>query len=136
MAHYAKVNPNTHIVETVIVVEDDLVNTYPDSNRWIKTSYNTFGGIHYDPITGNPSADQSKALRKNFASVGYTYDQTRDAFIEPKPFNSWTLNETTCCYDPPVAYPTDSQVYKWNEAAYQAALSDSSDTSIAWEIVS
>jgi hypothetical protein len=115
MAHYARININTNIVEKVIVAEDDLINTFPDANRWIKTSYNTHGGIHYDPITGNPSEDQSKALRKNFASVGYTYDQTKDAFIPPKEYASWTLNETTCNWEAPVACPTDGQVYGWNE---------------------
>lgn len=115
MAHYARININTNIVEKVVVVEDDLVNTFPDANRWIKTSYNTHGGIHYDPITGNPSEDQSKALRKNFASIGYTYDETKDAFIPPKEYASWTLNETTCNWEAPVACPTDGQVYGWNE---------------------
>ena len=116
MAHYARININTNIVEKVIVVEDDLVSTFPDSNRWIKTSYNTHAGIHYDPVTGNQSEDQTQALRKNFASVGYTYDQTKDAFIPPQPYNSWTLNETTCNWEAPVACPTDGQVYGWNEA--------------------
>jgi hypothetical protein len=122
MAHYARININTNIVEKVIVAEDDLINTFPDANRWIKTSYNTHGGIHYDPITGNPSEDQSKALRKNFASVGYTYDQTKDAFIPPKEYASWTLNETTCNWEAPIPRPelTQEQIdnnnyYKWNE---------------------
>jgi hypothetical protein len=80
-----------------------------------RTSYNTRGGVHYDPVTNEPSADQSKAFRKNYAGVGYTYDETRDAFIPPKPFDSWTLNETSCLWEAPVAMPDDGQQYTWNE---------------------
>jgi hypothetical protein len=133
MAHFAKVNNG--IVEEVIVAEAEFFETFVDSSpgEWIQTSYNTKGGIHYQPNSNIPSDDQSKALRKNYAGIGYSYDKQRDAFIPPKPFNSWILNETTCRWESPVAYPTDGQVYKWNETAYQAALSDSSDLSVAWE---
>jgi hypothetical protein len=133
MAHFAKVNNG--IVEEVIVAEAEFFETFVDSSpgEWIQTSYNTKGGIHYQPNSNIPSDDQSKALRKNYAGKGYSYDKQRDAFIPPKPFNSWILNETTCRWESPVAYPTDGQVYKWNETAYQAALSDSSDLSVAWE---
>ena len=78
-----------------------------------RTSYNTRGGVHY--TNGEPSADQSKAFRKNYAGIGYTYDETRDAFIPPKPFDSWVLNETSCLWEAPVAYPDDGQQYTWNE---------------------
>ncbi|WP_288955250.1 hypothetical protein [uncultured Polaribacter sp.] len=78
-----------------------------------RTSYNTRGGVHY--TDGAPSADQSKAFRKNYAGIGYTYDETRDAFIPPQPFDSWVLNETSCLWDAPVAYPEDGQQYTWNE---------------------
>ena len=71
--------------------------------------------MHYAPNTNEPSADQSKALRKNYAGIGYSYDATKDAFIPPQPFNSWVLNEDTCLWDSPVAYPTDGKFYKWNE---------------------
>ena len=67
-----------------------------------------------------PSSDQSKALRKNYASIGYTYDKDRDAFIPPKPEESWTLNETTCQWDCPLSYPTDGKSYTWDDAAYKA----------------
>jgi len=80
-----------------------------------QTSYNTRGGVHYNPETGEPSADQSKAFRKNYAGLGYTYDAGRDAFIPPKPYNSWLLNEATCLWDAPVAYPDDGKRYTWNE---------------------
>ena len=115
MGHFAKVSNG--IVTRVIVAEADFFNNFVDDSpgQWIQTSYNTRGGVHYQPNTNEPSADQSKALRKNYAGIGYTYDSTRDAFIPPQPFNSWTLNEDTCLWDSPVAYPEDGKLYKWNE---------------------
>jgi hypothetical protein len=115
MGHFAKVSNG--IVTRVIVAEADFFNNFVDDSpgQWIQTSYNTRGGVHYQPNTNEPSEDQSKALRKNYAGIGYTYDSTRDAFIPPQPFNSWTLNEDTCLWDSPVPYPTDGKLYKWNE---------------------
>ena len=81
-----------------------------------QTSYNTHHGVHYDRETGQPSEDQSKALRKNYAAIGYRYDADRDAFIPPKPFPSAVLNETTCDWEHPVAYPDDGGKYVWNES--------------------
>jgi len=106
MAHFAKVKDG--IVTKVIVAEqefiDNLVETEP--GEWIQTSYNTKGGVHL--LGGTP-------LRKNYAGVNYTYDKDKDAFIPPKKYPSWTLNETTCLWEAPVAYPTDGQKYNWNE---------------------
>jgi hypothetical protein len=115
MAHFAKVNNG--IVEQVIVAEPEFFETFVDSSpgEWIQTSYNTRGGKHYDPETGNESADQTKALRKNYAGIGYTYDAAKDAFIPPKPYNSWLLDEDTCLWNAPVAYPDDGGRYVWNE---------------------
>jgi hypothetical protein len=115
MSHFAKVNNG--IVEQVIVAEEDFFATFVDTSpgQWIKTSYNTRGGKHYDPETGELSADQSKALRKNYAGIGFTYDAAKDAFIPPKPFNSWLLDEDTCLWNAPVAYPDDGGRYVWNE---------------------
>ena len=115
MGHFAKVSNG--IVTKVIVAEADFFNNFVDDSpgKWIQTSYNTRGGVHYAPNTNEPSKNQSKVLRKNYAGIGYTYDSTRDAFIPPQPFNSWTLNEDTCLWDSPVAYPTDGKLYKWNE---------------------
>jgi len=115
MGHFAKVSNG--IVTRVIVAEADFFNNFVDDSpgQWIQTSYNTRGGVHYKPNTNEPSEDQSKALRKNYAGISYSYDSTRDAFIPPKPFNSWTLNEDTCLWDSPVAYPEDGKLYKWNE---------------------
>lgn len=116
MGHFAKVISG--IVDQVIVAEPEFFDTFVDSTpgQWIQTSYNTRGGVHYDPETGEPSADQSKALRKNYAGRGDTYDAQRDAFIAPKPYESWTLNETSCVWEPPVAMPTGDGGYRWNEA--------------------
>ena len=113
MAHFAKVVDE--IVVTVIVAEADFIATLEDANSWIQTSYNTRGGIHYMPNSITPSDDQSKALRKNYAGIGYTYDSERDAFIPPKPYPSWLLDETTCLWIAPKAKPSDNKMYKWNE---------------------
>jgi len=113
MAHYAKVADG--IVEQVIVAEADFFDTFVDSSpgEWIQTSYNTHGGIHYSPETGEP--DDGTPLRKNYAGVGFTYDKTRDAFYAPQPYPSWVLNEDTCQWGAPVAYPDDDKMYDWDE---------------------
>ena len=113
MAHFAKVVNGT--VEQVIVAEPEFFDTFVDSSpgEWIQTSYNTRGGVHYNPETGEP--DGGVALRKNYAGVGFTYDAAKDAFIPPQPYNSWNLNEETCLWEPPVAYPEDGNMYTWNE---------------------
>lgn len=113
MAHFAKVVDGT--VEQVIVAEPEFFDTFVDSSpgEWIQTSYNTRGGVHYSPETGEP--DGGVALRKNYAGVGFTYDAAKDAFIPPQPYNSWNLNEETCLWEAPVAYPNDGKVYVWNE---------------------
>ena len=121
MSHFAKLDEN-NIVTFVTVgrQEDDGLEaelTARTGDTYKQTSYNTRGGVHYDPETGEPSADQSKALRFNYAGIGYTYDEERDAFIPPKPFESWVLDETTCLWEAPVPMPDDGQVYVWDESA-------------------
>jgi hypothetical protein len=113
MSHFAQIDSN-NIVTQVIVAEQDFIDTglVGDPATWIQTSYNTRNGIHYGP-DGVP--DGGVALRKNYAGVGYTYDRERDAFIPPKPFESWTLNESTCAWEPPVALPSTDRRYQWNE---------------------
>jgi hypothetical protein len=113
MAHFAKVVNG--VVDQVIVAEPEFFDTFVDSSpgEWIQTSYNTRGGVHYNPETGEP--DGGVALRKNYAGVGFTYDRDKDAFIPPQPYPSWTLNEESCLWEAPVAYPEDGQVYVWNE---------------------
>lgn len=107
MGHFAKVVSGT--VTQVIVAEPEFFDTFVDSSpgEWIQTSYNTYGGVH--KLGGTP-------LRKNYAGIGFTYDKTKDAFIPPKAYPSWTLDEDTCLWNPPVAYPTDDKMYNWNES--------------------
>jgi len=116
MAHFAEIKNN--IVVRVNVIDEDYFNANRETRyigKWIQTSYNTYGGVHYNPETNEPSQDQSKALRKNYAGIGYTYDENRDAFIPPKPFDSWLLDEDTCLWNAPVAMPTDGKYYTWDE---------------------
>lgn len=116
MGHYAKITNG--IVQQVIVAEAEFFNTFVDSSpgEWIQTSYNTRGGVHYKPDSNEPSEDQSKALRKNYAGLGFSYDRVRDAFITPKPYASWVLNEDTCLWNAPTPMPTDDKMYTWDEA--------------------
>ena len=106
MSHFAKVLDGK--VTQIIVAEPEFFQTFVDSSpgEWIQTSYNTYGGVH---------ANGGAPLRKNYAGIGFTYDRTLDAFIPPKPFASWMLNEQTCLWDAPVAMPTDGKMYAWNE---------------------
>jgi hypothetical protein len=106
MAHFAKVSDGK--VMQVIVADSDFFETFVDSSpgQWIQTSYNTRGGQH----------PEGRPLRKNYAGIGFTYDPVRDAFIPPQPFASWLLNEDTCLWSPPVPYPTDGKMYKWDES--------------------
>jgi hypothetical protein len=116
MSHFAIIDEND-IVTQVIVIEQDVIDTgaFGDPASFVQTSYNTRGGVHYDTDTGLPSADQTKAIRKNFAGEGFKLDRVRDAFIPPKPFASWTLNDDTCLWNAPIAMPTDGNFYIWNE---------------------
>ena len=118
MAHFAQVIDD--IVEQVIVAEQDFIDGLPDSSNWIQCSYNTRGGIHYvadsDPKTA--SADQSKALRKNFPGLGWQYDSVNDAFVAPQAFSTWVLNTTTFLWEPPVPFPDDYKphLYRYDDS--------------------
>ena len=114
MSHFAKVVDG--IVTQVIVAEPEFFQTFVDSSPgvWIQTSYNTHGGQH----------PEGRPLRKNYAGIGYSYDRTKDAFISPKPYPSWILNEETCLWGAPTPMPTDGHQYMWNEQT------------LAWEQVS
>ena len=116
MAHFAKLN-SENIVEQILVVSNEvptneqagvnfLNNLLKTNDTWKQTSYNTVGGVH--KLGGTP-------FRKNYAGVGYKYDESRDAFISPKPYNSWTLNETSCSWEAPTPYPNDGNLYIWDE---------------------
>jgi len=104
MSHFAKVENG--IVTQVIVAEQDVINSGAFGDGWVQTSYNTYGGQH----------PEGRPLRKNYAGIGFTYDITRDAFIPPQPFASWTLDENTCLWNSPIPYPDDGTRYTWDEA--------------------
>lgn len=104
MAHYAKVENN--IVSQVLVAEQDFVDT--QDGDWVQTSFNTSGGVH---------ANGGTPLRKNYASVGMTYDSIRDAFYTPQPYSSWTLNDDSCIWEAPTAMPDDGLLYTWDEGS-------------------
>ena len=129
MASFAKLNSMNEVVEVISVHNNELLNNGIESEQkgiefltkllkhsnWKQTSYNTHGGVHLSG--GTP-------LRKNHAGIGYTYDETRDAFIAPKPFNSWILNEDTCIWESPVAKPQDGNLYRWNESIVNWEVKD------------
>jgi len=110
MAHFAKLDENNIVVFVTVGRDEDNGKenelTARTGDAYKQTSYNTHGGVHSNG--GTP-------FRKNYAGIGYTYDSQRDAFIPPKPFNSWVLNESTCLWDAPVAMPTDDKRYTWDE---------------------
>jgi hypothetical protein len=121
MASFAKIGLNNKVIEVLSVVNEvlhdangieqesigiDFLTKLTGYPLWVQTSYNTHGGVHDNG--GTP-------LRKNHAGIGYTYDETRDAFIPKKPYNSWILNEQTCLWESPIPMPSDGQRYKWNE---------------------
>ena len=111
MAHFAKLDANNVVIFVTVGRDEDNGKEAELSARtgdvYKQTSYNTHGGVH--ALGGTP-------FRKNYAGLGYTYDEGRDAFIPPKPFASWVLNETRCLWDSPVAMPTDNKMYRWDEA--------------------
>ena len=120
MAHWAELDENNVVTRVLVGDNNDpagdegyqwLIDNL--GGTWVKTSYNAIGGKRRNPET-NEITDEA-GFRKNYAGIGYTYDSEKDAFIPPKPFNSWLLNEDTCLWDAPVAYPTDGKIYTWNE---------------------
>lgn len=136
MAHFAKLDENNVVVFVTVGrqedegLEDELTARTGDVYK--QTSYNTYGGIHYSQDVdedGNqiPSEDQSKAFRFNYAGLGFFYDADRDAFIPPKPFDSWVLDENTCLWEAPILRPEDDNIYVWNEetTSWDLVVSDS-----------
>lgn len=106
MSHFAKVVDG--VVVQVIVAEPEFFETFVDTSpgSWIQTSYNTYGGVH--SLGGTP-------LRMNYAGIGYSYDSIRDAFIPPKMYQSWVLNDSTCLWEAPIPMPNDGKMYLWDE---------------------
>jgi hypothetical protein len=113
MSHFAKIENG--LVTQVIVAEQDFIDSgaLGDPTSWVQTSYNTRNGVHYDPTTGEPSG--KPALRWKYAGIGDTYLAEQDIFISPKPWDSWTFNDTTKTWDPPVPKPDDGKKYYWDE---------------------
>ena len=114
MAHFAQIDENGTVIQVLVVPDnaedrgqDYLANDLGLGGVWIQTSYNN-------------------RIRKNYAGIGFTYDEARDAFIAPKPYDSWLLDEGTCCWEAPVAYPTDGVIYQWNEETtdWQATINE------------
>jgi len=115
MAHYAFLDENNIVTEVIVGKDEGNFN-------W-EQQYGSFRGQLCKRTSYNGN------IRKNFAGIGYTYDEDRDAFIAPQPFASWTLNESTCLWEAPIAYPTDGKDYTWNETNYQA------DNTTGWEVI-
>lgn len=113
MPHFAKVRDNKVI--NVIVADQEFIDNFVDNEpgEWIQCSYNTRNGKHYNPDTNEE--DGIPPLRYNYPSIGFSYDPNRDAFIPPRPYKSWKLNEDTCQWEPPVEYPEDTNLNVWNE---------------------
>lgn len=120
MAHWAEIDENNTVTRVLVGDNNDpagdegyqwLVDNL--GGTWVKTSYNAIGGKRRDPETNEIT--EEAGFRKNYAGIGYTWDSSRDAFIPPKPFNSWILNEDTCLWDAPTPMPTDGQLYRWVE---------------------
>ena len=130
MAHFAEIDENNVVKQVIVVHNNELLDNGVESEakgiafcqslfggNWVQTSYNTYGNVHYAPsppaAPGTP--DGGIALRGNYAGIGSTYDIPNDVFYAPQPFPSWTLNEDTCLWDSPVAYPEDGERYQWDE---------------------
>lgn len=123
MAYYAFLDENNIVTE--VIAGKDETDTSEDWEQFYgnirqqvckRTSYNTRGGVYYIPNTDTPAPDQSKAFRKNYAGIGFTYNAALDAFIPLQTFPSWHLNTNTCLWEAPIPMPSDGKMYYWDEA--------------------
>ena len=111
MAHFAEINASNEVLRVVVVANGELLDENGDEQESLGATFcNTLFGGTWKQTSYNNN------IRKNYAGIGFTYDSTRDAFIPPKPYASWTLNETTCLWEPPTAMPEDGNMYEWNES--------------------
>ena len=111
MAHFAEINASNEVLRVVVVANDELLDENGDEQESLGATFcNTLFGGTWKQTSYNGN------IRKNYAGIGFTYDSGRDAFIPPKPYASWTLNETTCLWEPPTAMPEDGNMYEWNES--------------------
>ena len=145
MGHFALLN-SENIVTFVTVSRDEDDNreleiSQQTGDKYRRTSYNTRGGVHYRSDNNTPSEDQTKAFRKNYAGLGYSYDEQRDAFIPPKPYPSWLLDEFSCLWDSPIPYPDITNIplpyqiynrYFWNEEIVNWLLQKPFES---WELI-
>ena len=117
MSYFAEIDEN-NIVNRVIAISQENIDSgnWGSPETWVQTSYNTRGGKHYPPDSETSDGD---GLRKNYAGQGFTYDATRDAFYAPQPYPSWSLDDDTCQWNAPTAYPDDGKMYNWNETDTQ-----------------
>lgn len=125
MAHFAKLDENLVVQEVLTITQEELnLGYWGDPAMWYQTSYNTYGGIYYIPNSDprEPDPDQSKAYRKNYAGIGFSYDPTRDAFIPPQPYPDWVLNDFSCLWEAPIPYPDDGKVYYWDPTIHNWVL--------------
>jgi hypothetical protein len=144
MATFCELDENNIVIRSIKVGNDEVPNGNGDvageeycnrlfGGNWKQTSFNTIGGVHYtiDESTGvqSKSSDQSQAFRKNFGAIGFKYDADKDAFIAPQPYANWTLNETSCLWEAPVAMPSTNNV----DSEIQAYPSDWNETNQRWE---
>lgn len=129
MSHWAQIDENNIVLQVIIGDNNDpegdegykwLINNL--GGTWVKTSYNAIAGKYRNPET-NEITDQP-GFRKNFAGIGFTYDSDRDAFIPPKPYNSWVIDEYACLWKAPVAMPNDDGIYTWNESTLSWDLAE------------
>lgn len=137
MANFSQIDENNIVVNVLVVPDEEehrgqeFLNELGIEGRWIQTSINTRGGIHYDPETGNPSKNQEKALRKNFGGIGYYYDEKLDVFIPPKSeeFPSFILDNETALWVPPVPKPkpVEGSTWAWAELEQQWFLIPNSE---------
>lgn len=142
MAHFAQIDDN-NIVQQVLVIDQDEINTgnWGDPAKWVQTSYNTHGGVYYTPNTNTPDPDQSKAFRKNYAGIGYTWlpdGPQGEGFVPPKPYASWVMNSFSYLWEAPVPMPVpnnpplyiwDEDTLSWKDATPAAALNTNLDAS-------
>lgn len=126
MAHFAQIDDNNIVVQVLVIDQAEIdTGNWGDPASWVQTSYNTRGGVYYTPNTDTPDADQSKAFRKNYAGVGYTWlpdGPDGEGFVPPKSYPSWIMNSFSYLWEAPVPYPNDGLVYEWSEAAQSWAL--------------
>jgi len=128
MSHFAQIN-DQNIVQQVLVIDQAEIDTgnWGDPASWIQTSYNTHGGIYYTPNSDTLDSDQSKAFRKNYAGIGYTYlpnGPEGEGFAPPQPYPSWVMNATSYLWEAPIPMPSSPPYYEWDESTLSWVLAD------------